>query len=112
MVLGEKTQAGYKIDLEKIKITDVPLPQKQINSKDGKHAILFSPLEIQRSEALFQFTIIAKFSRGRPTMETIRNYIASQWGLKNPVVVGLMDPRHVLIKLVNAPNGGGFVSLV
>lgn len=37
-------------------------------------------------------------------MEVIRNHIASFWGLKQSTVVGLMDPRHVLVKLASAED--------
>lgn len=73
----EKARVSAKVDLKEIPITDVQLPLKQRQIKDGFPAIHLTSLKMQRSETLFQYTLIAKFSRGRPTMEVIRNHIAA-----------------------------------
>lgn len=93
-----------KIELKDIPITDIPLPIRHHQLKEGFPAIHFTPLELQRTEALFQFTLIAKFLRGRPTMETIRIHINEKWGLQQVAIVGLIDARHILIKLANAED--------
>lgn len=45
-------------------------------------------------------SLIRKFSKGLPSMENLRKFIKSL-DLKELAIVGLMDSRHVLIKLGN-----------
>lgn len=40
-----------------------------------------------------------KFSAGRPSLHNIWAYIASQWNLASPPIVGLLDPRHMMIHI-------------
>lgn len=58
-------------------------------------------MEVSQSESQFSITLVAKFSAGRPPIQTIRDHINSSWGLQHHAVVGLLDPRHVMIRLAS-----------
>lgn len=64
-----------------------------ISFKKSKHAIIFSSLELQRSEIPLQFALIVKFSRGRPKMGAYSN-----------AVIGMIDQRHILIKMFDVTD--------
>lgn len=40
-----------------------------------------------------------KFSAGRPSLHNIWAYIASQWNLASPPIVGLLGPHHMMIHI-------------
>lgn len=46
----------------------------------------------------FQFSIIGKFSHGRPTMERSRS-VFGKLGLKDVYFLGHLDPKHMLIRI-------------
>src|SRR4051812_12240883 len=46
----------------------------------------------------FQYTLVGKFSNGRPTMERSRA-IFNKLGLKGPFSLGHLDPKHMMIRL-------------
>lgn len=47
--------------------------------------------------ASFKFALVGKFSNDRPKLEEIRKFFATL-NLKNEVMVGHLDARHVLMK--------------
>lgn len=61
-------------------IVDVPLPIKQHYYQYGILVVSLSALDLQRVENISQCTLIAKFSRGRPYMDIIRDRINAKKG--------------------------------
>ncbi|XP_042973018.1 uncharacterized protein LOC122304820 [Carya illinoinensis] len=62
---------------------------------------IFSKAEVQSSAEPFQFSVVLKFLRRRPSLDQIRSSIQNRWGLKAiPVIGQLRNPRNVLIRLV------------
>ncbi|OVA01789.1 protein of unknown function DUF4283 [Macleaya cordata] len=45
--------------------------------------------------------LILKFSAGRPSIYDIKSYIDLHWGLTRKVIVGIIDPRHILLNLTS-----------
>lgn len=74
VVTGKST----KIDFKEIYVEDIHFPLKQHHYKDGMPVVSFTSLGLQRADNLFQYPLIAKFSRGRPNMETTRSHIVSK----------------------------------
>ncbi|OVA03500.1 hypothetical protein BVC80_8325g12 [Macleaya cordata] len=75
------------------------IPDYRLSMKDGIPAIRFAPHDLSRSEQTMAFSLILKFSAGRPALNDIRSHIDLHWGITGKCVVGLIDPRHVLLKL-------------
>ena len=63
-------------------------------------AVSFSMEDIERIAAPFPYALVGKFSRGRPLMEKLRKFFQAL-NLKAEYSLGLMDRRHVLIRLSN-----------
>ena len=64
----------------------------------GKPAVLFAQADLEMLATPYQFALVGKFSKGRPKMEDLRKFFHSL-DLKEEASVGLMDARHILIKL-------------
>ncbi|OVA05655.1 hypothetical protein BVC80_8999g18 [Macleaya cordata] len=69
--------------------------------KDGIPAIRFSPHDMHRSEQKMAHALILKFSAGRPSINDIKSHIDLHWGLSGKLVVGIIDPRHILLNLTS-----------
>ncbi|KAG2685520.1 hypothetical protein I3760_10G128900 [Carya illinoinensis] len=92
-----------------------PLPSLDISVceprfVDGEMFFTFSPAEVAKSAEPFHFAIVLKFQRRRPSLDQIRIFIKSRWGLKAmPVVVQLRNSQNILVRLINE---GDFVSVM
>ena len=71
-----------------------------VSTYRGEPAVTFSMDDMERAAAPFQFALVGKFSRGRPSMEDLRKFFRTL-DLKDSVALGLLDRRHVLIRLLN-----------
>lgn len=91
-------------DLSSIPVKDIVVSLRQSQWKEGKHAVVFSLLELQRSETPLQYALIAKFSKSCPRMDVIQHRISTKWDLSAIPIVSFIDRRHVLIKLQNAED--------
>ena len=74
-----------------------PIQLRPVTTYKGEAAVIFSKEDADRLAAPFRWTLVGKFSHGRPTLEDIRKFLASL-NLRDHVTVGLMDYRHVLIR--------------
>lgn len=77
---------------------EVPfLPLKLI---DGELCFTFSAEEIEKIAQPFRFSMVLKFLRQRPPLDTVRAFIRSRWGLSNmPVVSAMQHLRNVFIRM-------------
>ncbi|XP_071939135.1 uncharacterized protein [Coffea arabica] len=66
----------------------------------GEPAILFSQDALDKLVAPYRFALVGKFSRRRPKLEDIRTFLL-KLDLREAVTVGLLDPRHVLLRFHN-----------
>mgnify|MGYP004712738809 CR=1 FL=1 len=66
----------------------------------GEPAVRFAIDDIERVAIPFCFALVGKFSRGRPIMEEIQKFFRAL-DLKEEVSLGLLDRRHILIRLTN-----------
>ncbi|XP_035539624.1 uncharacterized protein LOC118344002 [Juglans regia] len=82
-----------------------PLPEITVARRvpkvmDGEIFFQFSKEEINRSAEPFRFSIVIKFLRQRPSLDAIRAFIASRWGLSStPMVSSMKLPRNAFIRL-------------
>ena len=61
---------------------------------------MFDAADISTIASAFRFSLVDKFSRGRPLLSDLRKFFFSL-NLKDSVSVGLLDFRHVLIQFKN-----------
>ncbi|KAK9274317.1 hypothetical protein L1049_019131 [Liquidambar formosana] len=71
---------------------------KKVVYNNGEPGIYWSKDEIAESAAPLQQTLIGKCSYGRPFLGVIREFIGSKWMLKGEFFVGILDPRHIIIR--------------
>ncbi|KAL9676488.1 hypothetical protein QQ045_004702 [Rhodiola kirilowii] len=77
----------------------IQLASRQYGSKDGKPSISFTPAELQVGVDYLKFSLMAKFSGGRPPIEDIRKAFSTAWTLIGQCSIGAWDARHILIVL-------------
>ncbi|XP_042974579.1 uncharacterized protein LOC122306211 [Carya illinoinensis] len=84
-----------------------PLPEMEVAFRppkivDGEIIFHFSAEEIERTATPFQYSMVIKFLRPRPSLDDIRVFIRSRWGLSSmPVVSSMQQPRHVFVRMSN-----------
>lgn len=55
--------------------------------------------EIHRSVDPLRFSLIEKFSSGRPPVDEIRPHVCTHWMMNSEVhILLLLDPRHVIMR--------------
>lgn len=69
----------------------------------GEPGVCFTYDEIHRNFSSFltdplRFCLIAKFSSGRPSVDEIRPHVRTHWMMNSGVHIGLLDPRHVIMR--------------
>lgn len=68
--------------------------------REGNPAISFSSTDMERGHNLImKHVIVLKFSSIRPSLEAIRDSINRTWRVFGEFALGLLDPRHVLVRL-------------
>ncbi|XP_027181956.1 uncharacterized protein LOC113780347 [Coffea eugenioides] len=76
------------------------LVEAAVSTHRGEPAISFPRDAIEAAAQPFQFALVGKFSRTRPAMADIRKFFLTL-DLKGFYSIGLLDGRHVLIRLHN-----------
>ncbi|XP_071933183.1 uncharacterized protein [Coffea arabica] len=74
-----------------------PIYLRPITTFKGEAAVVFSKEEADKLAAPFHWTLVGKFSHGRPSLEAMRKFFSSL-NLKDHVSIGLLDYRHVLLR--------------
>ncbi|KAL9662760.1 hypothetical protein QQ045_027594 [Rhodiola kirilowii] len=79
---------------------DIILPSRQYGVKEGVPAITFSTNDYQAITMQLEFTLIAKFQMGRPTLDEIKKFMLDNCGLEGRVTINSnWDDHHVVIIL-------------
>ncbi|XP_035544640.1 uncharacterized protein LOC118348022 [Juglans regia] len=84
-----------------------PIPEMNVSHRgpkyvDGEICFQFSKEEIARSAEPFRFSIVLKFLKQRPSLDSIRSFINNRWGLScMPIVSAMRRPRNVFIRMTN-----------
>lgn len=74
------------------------LPGREVGTKDGQPAVSFTSSEIDACEKLFEHSIMAKFTVGRPHLAEIHRTFVSHWHVASRASLSeIWDSRHVLI---------------
>ncbi|KAL9680909.1 hypothetical protein QQ045_012690 [Rhodiola kirilowii] len=78
----------------------ITLPPRHYGSRDGCPLISFTAAELNAGAKRFEYTLIAKFTIGRPTLKDIRQFLDAHWGIKGRMTItDIWDGRHVAIIL-------------
>ncbi|KAF5474794.1 hypothetical protein F2P56_006658 [Juglans regia] len=83
-----------------------PLPEVEVVLRplkiiEWEICFIFSAEETEATARPFRFSIILKFLRQRPSLDSIRSFIRSRWGLSCcPVVSAMQNPRNVFIRML------------
>ncbi|XP_041025303.1 uncharacterized protein LOC121265683 [Juglans microcarpa x Juglans regia] len=81
-------------------IPEVMVPFRSHKIVDGEVCIIFSKDEVDRSAIPFQYSLVLKFLRQRPSLDSIRAFIKARWGLSNqPIVSSMSKPVFVRLAL-------------
>ncbi|KAF5459762.1 hypothetical protein F2P56_019682, partial [Juglans regia] len=66
---------------------------------EGEFFVQFTKEELDRSAVPFRFSMVLEFLRQRPSLDRIRGFIHSRWGLtKQPVVSAMRKARNVFVR--------------
>nr|UOX39822.1 DUF4283 domain-containing protein [Erythronium dens-canis] len=71
---------------------------------EGLPSIHISSADHEKAKSNFAHTLIMRFTRVRPKLDTIRGIVNGGWGLSKPAAVGVLDSRRLLIRLMNAED--------
>lgn len=83
-------------------IPEVSIPLQQPKHVEGEVFVQFTKEELDRSAVSFQFYLVLKFLRQRPSLDRIRGFIHSRWGLStHPVVSVMRRPRNFFVRFSN-----------
>ena len=77
--------------------SEVVKVQAAVSTHRGEPAVVFNAADIAAVASPFRFTLVGKFSKGRPLLPELRKFF-SMLDLKDSVSVGLLDARHVLLR--------------
>ena len=70
--------------------------QASLTTHRGEPAVVFKADDIAAAATPFRYTLVGKFSRGRPLLPDLRKFF-STLDLRETISVGLLDARHVLL---------------
>ncbi|KAL9686291.1 hypothetical protein QQ045_023747 [Rhodiola kirilowii] len=83
-----------------------PLPtltshtHRQVGSKEGFLAISFSVEEVKAGAKWYDFSLVAKFSIGRPLLADIQKSFQAAWKINGRTMISeVWDSRHILVIL-------------
>ncbi|XP_040987651.1 uncharacterized protein LOC121235368 [Juglans microcarpa x Juglans regia] len=83
-------------------IPEVNIPLRQPRHVEGEVFVQFTKEELDRSAVPFRFSLVLKFLRQRPSLDRIRGFIHSRWGLSTQPMVSVMrKPRNVFVQFSN-----------
>ncbi|CAK9165625.1 unnamed protein product [Ilex paraguariensis] len=74
---------------------------KTVVFNNGEPDMYWSPDETQEHSRSFKLTLIGKCAYGKPSLGVVKEFINTRWLLKGDFIVGVLDPRHILIRFSN-----------
>ncbi|KAF5442897.1 hypothetical protein F2P56_035507 [Juglans regia] len=84
-----------------------PIPEMLLAPKlpkmlEGEVYFQFTKEEIERSAEPFRYSVVLKFLKNRPSLDAVRAFIHSRWGLTaSPVVSAMRRQRNVFVRMAN-----------
>lgn len=78
-------------------VSGVYISLKDPISKEGEPAFILTEDEMRETLDNCKWLIVLKFSQKRPSIEQIKEYIDTNWDLKESPVLGIMNNRNVLV---------------
>ncbi|XP_042964662.1 uncharacterized protein LOC122298886 [Carya illinoinensis] len=81
-------------------LPEVVVPFRQPKYIDGEPFFSFSAEEVAKTAEPFRFSMVVKFLRQRPSLDSIHAFIRNRWGLSSlPVVSAMQRPRNIFIRM-------------
>ena len=71
---------------------------KKVVYNNGEPGIYWTSEETQELSSKFQQALIGKCAYGKPSLGVIREFIITRWNPRGDFQVGILDPRHILIR--------------
>lgn len=99
-LLGPSSTKSFKDALSGIVSSSDPKIDFVHTTFNGLPAVMCSDKDIEKMAEPYAFSLVRKFSYHRPKLEDIRKFFFSL-KLTGVFSVGLLDARHILIKLAN-----------
>ncbi|KAG5611236.1 hypothetical protein H5410_022517 [Solanum commersonii] len=96
-------QYAHILKPKNINPTHIMISAKPVVMLHGEPNITWKASEVKaliRQENL-QYAIIEKFSYGKPDIIELRRTIPGQCGIKSECTIGVLDTRHILIRLTS-----------
>ncbi|KAG5590811.1 hypothetical protein H5410_041325 [Solanum commersonii] len=77
------------------------IPPKPVIIIHGEPSVTWKTSEIKTliAQDNLQYTIIGKFSYGKPEIQELRKTLPGHCGIKSECTIGVLDTRHILIRL-------------
>lgn len=84
-----------RLFVDLLSVVAQPLPEIEVpfyppKFIDGEVCLTFSIEEIERIAQPFRFSMVLKFLQQRPSLDAMRAFIRSQWGLSHMPMVSTM----------------------
>ena len=76
----------------------IPKPAKRVVYNNGEPGMYWTSEETLHLSSKFQQTLIGKCAYGKPSLGVIHEFITTIWMPKGEFFVGILDPRHILIR--------------
>lgn len=94
-----------RVSQSPLPLPEVNIPMKPPKMIDEELCVMFSPEEIHKSAQPFVFSLVMKFLRQRPSLDVIRSFVRSRWGLESqPMVSSMRKPIHVFLRFSKADD--------
>ncbi|KAI0516225.1 hypothetical protein KFK09_008897 [Dendrobium nobile] len=97
---GASSALSFKEALSRASSSLVPFSDLRISSHWGLSALLISKEEISSLVAPLEFALVGRFPKKHPSIDTIRKFFFNL-KLIGDCSVTILNPRNILIKLVN-----------
>ncbi|CAM8983250.1 unnamed protein product [Rhodiola kirilowii] len=79
---------------------DVKMSARQYGISEGKPIVSFSSAEVAAGAAFFKYSLVAKFSFGRPSISEIQGVLKKNWDFKGRCTLSeIWDDRHIMVIL-------------
>ncbi|KAH0675432.1 hypothetical protein KY290_024485 [Solanum tuberosum] len=97
----EPAMIQYASLLKSKTITPPVVAAKPVIMLHGEPSITWKASEVRSLiiKENLQYAIIGKFSYGKPDVTELRKAIPGQCGIKSECTIGVLDTRHILIRL-------------
>ncbi|KAH0664937.1 hypothetical protein KY285_026143 [Solanum tuberosum] len=100
---GDQNTYAHMLKPKKINLSILIIPPKPVVMLHGEPNITWKASEVKSLiiQENLQYAIIGKFSYVKPDIMELRKTIQNQCGIKSECTIGVLDTRHILIRLTS-----------